>query len=565
MSGIDRRSVIISGLTLLAGCGGGSSGSTGSSGGTPTPSPTPAPTPAPTPSQVDPLSFDVVIYGSNLAGLSALMRASGRRGHRVCIIEPYTKFGGVHAAGLSHLDYGSADLIGGDVMSRYLNLVASLAGGGTTKWDFEPKTAQLAAETLISRYAAASSLNAPVETNQVVTESVALGTRIKGIQTSAGLVTGKVFIDASYEGDVMAGALGASGYTYGRESAAEHNESTAGYLAGRSQAGVVAVGLAPPAGYPYLANPGLSKGDGDDRYQAYTFRLPLTRNAANRIPFNKPSGYGISLYATQLRFLASLGYTKFARDKTAQSLGYQAALPNGKINWNGLDMLNGNVGYADGDWAKRRQIVEAHNAWQQGLMWCIANDPVAQNYGLGALQADAMDCGLCADEFTDSPYGAGWPFWLYVREGRRLKAVYKMTEKDLLPAANGGSPSKATSIGRWYYAWDIHLVHGFYDPGDRSRVFVEGDTVNAGQPTAKYDIPAECMFPPKASCINLIVPTCSGFSHVAWGPHRMELAHGICGEAAGEIAAWACDAGLPVQDYNYATIAQRLTQYGSVI
>jgi len=140
-----------------------------------------------------------------------------------------------------------------------------------------------------------------------------------------------------------------------------------------------------------------------------------------------------------------------------------------------------------------------------------------------------------------------------------------MTEKDLLPAANGGSPSKATSIGRWYYAWDIHLVHGFYDPGDRSRVFVEGDTVNAGQPTAKYDIPAECMFPPKASCINLIVPTCSGFSHVAWGPHRMELAHGICGEAAGEIAAWACDAGLPVQDYNYATIAQRLTQYGSVI
>jgi len=563
VGGIDRRGVIISGLTLLAGCGGG--GSSGGGGGTPAPSPTPTPTPSPTSNPADALNFDVVVYGSNVAGLAALMRAGGRRGRRVCIIEPYTKFGGIHAAGLSHVDYADATLIGGDVSSRYLGLIASYAGATAGRWDFEPKQAQLAAETLISRYAAASSLNAPVETNQVMTEATAQGTRIKGIQTTAGLVTGKVFIDASYEGDLMAGALGPNGYTFGRESASEHNEATAGYLAGRSQLGTVAVGLSPPADYPYLPDPNLAKGDADDRYQAYNFRLPLTRNAANRIPFNKPSGYDTSLYSTQLRFLAALGYTKFARDRTTQSIGFQAALPNGKVNWNGLDMLNGNVGYADGDWAKRRQIVEAHNTWQQGLMWCIANDPIAANYGLGALQADAADCGLCADEFPDSPYGAGWPFWLYVREGRRLKAIYKMTAGDLTPALGGGSPTKATSIGQWKYAWDIHLVQGFYKPADRSRVYVEGDPLNTGQPTAVYDIPAECMLPPKASCINLIVPTCAGFSHVAWGAHRMEVAQGICGEAAGEIAAWACETQQPVQDYSYSTIKQRLTQYGTVL
>jgi hypothetical protein len=195
-------------------------------------------------------------------------------------------------------------------------------------------------------------------------------------------------------------------------------------------------------------------------------------------------------------------------------------------------------------------------------MWAIANDPGVQNYGLTALQLDAADCGLCADEFIDSPYGRGWPFWLYVREGRRLKGSYKMLESDIKV---GGNTTKATSIGRWYYAWDIHDVQGFYSKGNPKYVYAEGNASNNGAVTAIYDIPAECMLPPVASCTNLIVPTCASFSHVAWGPHRMEVAFGYCGEAAGEIAAWACDTGLPVQNYDYPTIRQRLLQYGTLL
>jgi len=497
-----------------------------------------------------------------LGGLAALIRAAGRRGKRVCIIEPYTKFGGIHAAGLTHLDYGSTTVIGGDVKASYLNLIATYQGTPDGKWEFEPRNAQRAAETLISNYAAASLVNSPLEVTQVVVQTSATGRRIQGIQTPAGLITGKVFIDASYEGDLMAGALGPTGYTYGRESKAEHGESTAGYLAGRSSPPAYAIGNKANPGYPYLPDPKLTSGAADSRYQAYNFRLPLTRVAANRIPFNKPSGYSLTLYDTQLRVLAGIGYTKFARDKTAQSLGYQATLPKGKVNWNGLELLNGNVGYADGSWATRRKIAQAHSDWQQGLMWAIANDPGVQNYGLTALQLDAGDCGLCADEFIDSPYGRGWPFWLYVREGRRLKGMYKMLENDIKV---GGATTKATAIGRWYYAWDVHDVQGFYGKSNQQHVYAEGNAINNGTATAVYDIPAECMLPPAAACTNLIVPTCSSFSHVAWGPHRMEVAFGYCGEAAGEIAAWACDTGLPVQNYDYPTIRQRLQQYGTLL
>lgn len=557
----DRRAVVVSSLALLAGCGGGSSGSAGGSGGGPSPTPTPSSSQTPV---SDPNDFDIVVYGSSLGGLASLIRAAGRRGKRVCLIEPWSKFGGIAAAGLTHLDYSSTTLLSGDVKSVYLSQIANYQGSFGT-WDFEPKVAQRAAETLVTRYAAASYLATPLETTAVQVETTAQGKRIKGIQTPGALITGKVFIDASYEGDLMAGALGPAGYTFGRESMAQYGESIAGFLAGRTGPGPIGLAAGSQPGYPYIPDPGLARGDADDRYQAYNFRLPLTRNPANRIPFNKPSGYSLSLFDAQLRVLAALGYTKFARDRTAQSIGYQAALPNGKVNWNGLDLLNGNVGYADGNWATRRRIADEHNAWQQGLMWAIANDPGVQNYGLGALQADAAGCGLCGDEFTDSAYGPGWPFWLYVREGRRLKAIYTMTEKDLLDSFSGGTPTKSTAIGTWQYAWDIHQVSGFFVPGNSRQVFVEGDPPNIGQKTAIYDIPAECMMPPKDSCINLLVPTCAGFTHVAWAAQRIEVAHGICGEAAGEIAAWACDSGLSVQDYNYATIRQRLLQYGAML
>ncbi len=475
------------------------------------------------------------------------------------MIEPYAKYGGMHAAGLSHVDMPTdPSVMGGDTQNVYFKKIATIDGSTANRFNFEPKTAQAAAEQLIAAYATRALLNAPIEPSAVVTEIGASGPRIRGITTALGLITGKVFIDASYEGDLMAGAVGASGYTYGRESAAQYGETSGGFL-GNSH-GTTVSGLS-GIGYPFVADPGETDGQADRAVQAYNFRLPLTRTASNRLPFPKPSGYATSLYQTQLQIWAAQGITTFMRDGSAQSLGLQSALPKGKLNWNSADLVNGNIGYADGSWSKRRDVTAAHVLWQQGLMWCIVNDPIMASVGLSALQADAQDCGLCADEFTDSTYGAGWPFWLYARETRRLKAMTMVTANDMI---TGGTLTKATSIGRWAYNWDAHMCSAFTPAGSSSRVVYEGHLTTNGA-SGTYQIPAECLMPPQTACTNLIVPVCAGFSHVAWAPQRLEMAQGVCGEAAGEIAAWAVDTGQPVQTYSYAQLSANLTAFGTVL
>lgn len=555
---ITRRTAVLASIAALTGCGSGgsdqgsgssspgSSGSSGSSGN---------------------LDFDVVIYGTGLAGLMALVRAGYRRGKRVCVIEPYPQYGGMPAAGISATDYRDKSLITGDVLNSYYTDLQAFDPNVLTDFLFEPKNARKVAETIISTYATLAMKNVPLDLSAIVLGASSLGKVITGINTPSGLVTGKVFIDASYEGDVMAAAVGSSGYTFGRESRDQYNETRAGYLGPSSPVTLNGSTGSLAIGYPYIPETTEAIGAADDKVQSYNFRVPLTRDPANRLPFIRPSDYALSLYTTELRVLEAMGYTKFARDTSATSLGFQSALPNGKINWNGLDLINGSVGYADGTWAQRQAILGKHVSWQQGLMWAIANDPGVHQFGLAALTADAADCGLCQDEFTDSALGAGWPFWLYARETRRMKAVYTMTEKDQTPTSLGGTPAKSHSIGKWFYAWDIHAVQGLYkDQGNgTSIVYFEGNTASDNTTTAIYAIPADCIVPPKATCANLIVPVCGGFTHVSWAPQRMEVPFGLCGEAAGEMAALAIDGKKAVQDYDYSVLSTRLKQFGSVL
>lgn len=571
---ISRRTLLASGIALLGGCGGGGGGGGGGSGGGVVITPTPTP-PVTTPQEPNATDFDIVIYGSGLGGLAALIRASMRRGKRVCIIEPYFGLGGMHAAGLSFVDTpplnnaGISAIMGGDVDNVYFREITQREGA-SFKYNFAPKTAEAAARAIVVARAARHLINAPLEVTDIVTETTALGKRIKGVRTSAGLITGKVFIDASYEGDVMAGALGPSGYTYGRESMSEYGEPNAGYQRpgmnyhlGRDfrffSGGTGET--APPPDLPFLPDPRQALGEGDRKVQAYNFRMPLTRNAANRLPLIKPANYDNRLFTTKLQMLRNLNKTRFVRDSRSDSYGWQSDLAQNKINWNAADLVNGNIGYPDGNWTKRREILRKHADYQQGLMWCIQNDPVMRRFGLDALQADAADIGLCADEFTNSPLGAGWPWMLYARETRRLKAMYVMREQDL---ASGGSTTKSTSIGRWCYHWDIHSIQGFIPTGFQDRAAYEGQTPIGNSATATYQIPMESILPPAAACVNLLVPVCAGFTHVAWSAQRLEIPHGFCGEAAGEMAAWAVDnPTMRVQDMPYSTLASRLQQYGS--
>jgi len=368
--------------------------------------------------------FDIVIYGSGLAGISALIRAAKRRNKTVCVIEPYRFFGGAAAAGLTFVDLprvpgSSAGILGGDTLNSYYAKIGEFSKSSSAKFAFEPKVGESVANFFLKKYATLYFENAPIEPRDVVTQSGRWGNEIAGIRTQHGLITGKVFIDASYEGDLMAGAVGRSGYRYGRESISEFNEPNAGFQYGGTYTPPEFYHLRTAPGYPFIADPRLKLGEGDDRVQNYNFRLPVTRNPRNRIPFRKPEGYNNQMFVTFLQVLAEWKYKTFAHGTgKGDDLGFQAKLNNQKINWNFLDLPNGSVGYADGSWATRREIVDKHYIWQMGLMWCIANDPIAAEYGLADVQADARNVGLCGDEFHDSPYGVGWPSWLYVREGR---------------------------------------------------------------------------------------------------------------------------------------------------
>lgn len=549
-------------------------------------------------------SFDVIIYGSGLSGLGALKRLS-KRGKRVCMIEPYSNWGGnmplvswadfAITLGVAPNNAPETNIMGGLTNQAMLDLQAmetALAGGVTQpKYTFQPKTAELYAMQTVTSLAARAIKNNPINPTDVLTEIGPIGKRGKGIFVNGDFITAKVFIDASYEGDVMAAILGTTGYIIGRESSTQYSESDGGYLTPSIQFNMgsgfthyTGSGATPTIGYPFVADPGETIGQADSKVQSNCFRLPLTRVAANRIPFIKPDDYDISLLTTTFQILRNAnggaGYTKFCRDSTAASWGFQGPLPNGKVNWNGADLYNKSFAYPDAPWAIRLKNIKEHFRYQASLMWAIPNDPEVRNWGLGALQDDAIDAanggvpgvtmgtnaiGLCADEFTGSQFGKGWPWWLYIREGRRMIGMYTMTAADQSPT---GTPTKTHSIGKWAYNKDIHTIQAFI-PNNAGvpytdRGALEGTGSSSGTATANYQIPLESILPPASGCVNLITTVCCSTSHVAWGPDRLEIPQGFRGEAAGELAAWLVDNPTKrAQDFDYTDLSARLVQYGS--
>lgn len=557
--------------------------------------------------------YDIVVYGTSLAGIMAVVRAGYRRGKRICVIEPYARLGGMHAAGLVEVDATSAsggetNIMGGDTNNVYFRAILDREVGAAqpitnyAKYRPQPKTCEAVANDLITRYAATVLRDCPLEPADVVTATINGQKQITGLLTRDGLVTGRVYIDASYEGDLMAGALAPAYWTSGREAASEYLEPYAGYLLDNRTV-AMGVGSAFPhysgaatgdaladllaIGYPINqhSDPGLANGAADPTVQAFNFRLVVTRDGAIRRRFPKPTGYDRSLITTtlqQLRTNGAAGFTTFARFYNNPSIGYQGDIGTNKIGFNSLDLINGQHEYVAGNWAKRREIVAAHVLYQQSMLWGLAFDPVTADFGLSALQTDmvspadaAGEVGLCADEWQYSEWGPGWPYWLYVREARRLKGAYVLSVWDMTADAvarpsgqTSRTLSKSTSIGKWAYTLDIHQIRGYRMANGggfyTDRFAVEGTPPHAADQQPIYQIPMEVLFPIKAACSNLLVPWCSSHTHVAWSQARLEIPAGFCGEAAGEIAAWIVDHPTQaVQDISYATLASRLTQFGS--
>ncbi len=496
---------------------------------------------------------DVVVYGASASGVIAAV-AAAREGKSVLLLEPGTHVGGMVSGGLGATDTGNRGAIGGYSREFFTRAKGHYIGkyGAESEqvracsdgFHFEPHVATQVFNEMLKE--------AKVEPlfGQRLAAVKKAGTRIESITTHKGDVfEAAAFIDASYEGDLLARA-GVS-YVVGREAAAEFNESFAGVqkhspahqwpgpVPGKDDTGGLLPCIQP--GRPAAA------GSGDRMVQAYNFRLCMTNRRENLVPWPKPPNYDPKRYELLARYLG-----KFPNLRMKQLMN-PVMMPNAKTDTNNngafsTDHIGANWTYPDGDDASREKMRQDHVEYTQGFLWFLATDPRVPK----ALHDEMNEWGLAKDEFTDT---ANWPHQLYVREARRMKGVFFMTQKDIMDER-----TKDDSVGLASYNTDSHHCQ---------RVVLEdGSVLNEGDfqvRCAPYAIPYRSLIPREAECDNLFATICMSASHVAYGTIRMEPVYMILGQASGVAAALAIDAKVPVQKVDVEKLRAKLKAQKAVL
>ena len=487
------------------------------------------------------LAVDVCVYGGTSAGVIAAIQAA-RDGRRVVLVAPEAHVGGMTTGGLSWSDFGNKDAIGGLAREFYRRVGQKY--GVEEEWRFEPKVAEAVYLEMLAE------ARVPVYYRHFLQSVRMRGRRIRSIATERGLtVSARIFIDATYEGDLMAKA-GVT-YTVGRESNAQYGETLNGvqvrdkhqfeypvspYVIEDDPASGLLPGISP--------EPVAPTGTGDHRVQAYNFRLILTTVPENRIPFPKPEGYDPREYVLLARYL---------RHDWRWVFGKFDPIRGDKVDKNNhgpisTDYIGQNYEWPDGDYATRERIFRRHVIYQQGLMWFLANDPSVP----AECRAQMSRWGLCRDEFVDT---GGWPRQLYVREARRMVADYVMTEHHCR-----GTRVAEDSIGLASYGMDSHNCQRVVIDG---RVMNEGDVQVGG--FAPYPISYRSIVPRRGECENLLVPVCVSASHIAYGSIRMEPVFMILGQSAAVAADLAIAGDDSVQAVDIARLQARLRELGQVL
>jgi hypothetical protein len=432
-------------------------------------------------------------------------------------------------------------------------------------WLFEPHVAEKIFDDWLVGANVAVVRGALLDRDAVTLERPGGGApRIAAITTLASGTTprrtfaAKVFIDATYEGDLMA-AAGVS-FHVGREANATYGEEWNG-----NQVGVLhhghhwkqpvdpyrvpgdpASGLLPRIS----ADPPGVRGAGDRRVQAYCFRMCLTNVPENRVPFPKPAGYDPAQYELLARTLTAGWREVFAKFDP---------VPNGKTDTNNhgpfsTDNIGMNYDYPEASYERRREIIREHETYQKGLMWFLANDERVP----AEVREKMSQWGLPRDEFTDNDH---WPHQLYIREARRMVGEEVMTEQHTLSTRPVNQP-----VGMGSYTLDSHNVRRYVIPaadGRPAMVQNEGDIgVKVPKP---YAIGYGCLVPKRAECANLLVPVCVSASHIAYGSIRMEPVFMILGQSAATAAVMAARDGCAVQDVPYERLRERLLTDGQVL
>jgi hypothetical protein len=511
--------------------------------------------------------YDVVIYGGTSAAVTAAVQAK-KMGKSVIVVSPDRHLGGLTSSGLGFTDSGNVGSIGGLSREFYHRIYLEYQkdetwrwqeqseygnqGQGTkamrhddqTMWIFEPHVAEKVFDEWIAEHKIPVVREAYLDREHGVAKE---GTRIVSITTLDGKTyRGGMFIDATYEGDLMA-AAGVS-YHVGRESNDVYGETWNGNQFGLKQHGHYFKTPVDP--YRTAGDPqsGLLKyidagsegvnGEGDSCIQAYCYRMCLTDHPENRVAFTQPAGYNPENYELLHRVFETGWRETFYKFDP---------IPNRKTDTNNhgpfsTDFIGMNYDYPEASYERRREILQEHYNYQMGWFYYIANDPKVPE----EVRTRMSRWGLAQDEFTDHGH---WPHQIYVREARRMIGEYVTTEHECLGRRQPPHP-----VGMGSYSLDSHNV--------RRLVTKEGFVQNEGDvgvhPKRPYGIDYGSLTPKAGECTNLLVPVCLSCSHIAFGSIRMEPVFMLLGQSAATAAALAIDTKTDVQQVDYTQLRERL-------
>ncbi|MEQ9438660.1 MAG: FAD-dependent oxidoreductase [Cyclobacteriaceae bacterium] len=522
----------------------------------------------------DQYQADVIIYGGTAAAITAAVQAK-KMNKSVLVVSPDTHLGGLSSGGLGYTDTGDKSVIGGlarefyhrvylhyqqpeawnwQKKSEYGNQgqgTPAIDGNERTQWIFEPHVA----EQIFEDFVAENGIEIYRDEWLNREGGVAMqNNKIVSLETLSGKTfSGLVFIDATYEGDLMA-AAGVS-YDVGREANSVYGEEWNGIQVGVLHHQHWFQNDISPYKVPNDASSGLlplvsdedpgKYGEGDNKIQAYCFRMCLSNHPKNRISFPKPTGYDPANYALLARVYAN-GWN--------QTFNKFDPIPNRKTDTNNhgpisTDYIGMNYDYPEASYDRRKEIIQEHEDYQKGLMYFLANDSSVPS----DVRKEMKTWGLAADEFNDNGH---WPHQLYIREARRMIGEYVMTEHDLL-----GKRETPGAVGMGSYTMDSHNIQRYIKPD--GYVQNEGDIgVKVPKP---YSIGYHALVPQKEECKNLLVPVCVSSSHIAFGSIRMEPVFMILGQSAATAAVMALEQDIAVQDVNYEQLKDQLLKDKQVI
>lgn len=511
------------------------------------------------------VTTDVCVYGESASGVMAAIQAA-RLGKKTVLVSKNIHVGGLATSGLTATDINRQDQVGGlaaefygriwdyyirpevwrnQTREQFMESSRKRTFSGKNddrqiQWVYESGVAERIMKDMLEEAGVKVIYNAPLDLEN---GAAVRNGRIRKINLLDGTqVKAKMFLDCSYEGDLMA-AAGVS-HIIGREGVDQYGEDMAGirkfnfiqtspYLNGKDGELI-----------PYVAPEMYGEiGSADGRTQAYCYRVTLTDDPQNMIPIAKPENYNPALYEIMIRRFT------LEPDIQLKNIITFTPMPNRKTDTNHLDFFGASTGYAEGDYAVRARMEQEHKDYAVGMLWCLGHDERVPEH----IRTEMLRWGWPKDEFVEN---GGFPYQIYVREARRMVGEKVMTQHnvqktDRIPVEH--------SVGIGTYMMDCHFVS--YVAGDGG-VIVEGGIFTSTKP---YAIDYYSLTPKKAECTNLLVPVCLSASHVAYTTIRMEPTYMILGQSAAVAAVQAIESKCAVQEIDYVTLRAKLEELGQFL